>query len=654
MNAGQPAYSLIPRIFLSLNSWKTPVLISGALEAGFYGMLKSGSIDVEDTSNFKKVTLLYRWMRETCVFHINTIQILFNAANFGITTFYTKKIVDCCFKALDKENSHWGWKIIAGIGIFGSTFALAYKCSPRLHPHFFASDKETGEQVPIVVSQLPIGSLSPMKIREAISHQQQIATHLHAMKIVLDLAWACFDKHRFILPAFTLAQSAYCLWRDSQLKWVSFARNTTFPGKQYTTTFHMLALPQAGQSECLICSSELEKPITFCVSHVYCQPCTERLVTDKSKLLSIQTKKQKFEVIKDGRHEGYKFKASIEPELLPYCEHCKGRTKQNWCDLKVIDKDGIFTAPVTINWPSVDRQYLFENLYAIYNVAQSILAYLQTYPEIKGTIFQIQKVLIITDLIGLGATYYYLWEKISKKYNKEESIGLMIDAAALPIASVAISYFAVSKLNNLAKSASLLKELLHQLPISPEILKTLEVSWNSPVSHKLIQSLYINRIIGMVALTFFTEQRKTNLLSVACQLFNFMGISKLPWLEFKQTWERPLKMVWSRGGSFSSAFSNVDSVKSLQLSTYFITNRSDDLKSTLWSIYEYSDRVFDRSHWHKYWRTTNNTLRLIYAIELQSLSFVSLPGSFFPQFVEHSIKVIDTLWGTVVPKTRYN
>ena len=70
---------------------------------------------------------------------------------------------------------------------------------------------------------------------------------------------------------------------------------------------------------------------------------------------------------------------------------------------------GLFQATVNVERPPISLQPLFEKLYAIYNVAQAGLSYLQKYPELAVQIFTIQRVLLVTDFLGYGLTLHYLY-----------------------------------------------------------------------------------------------------------------------------------------------------------------------------------------------------------------------------------------------------
>src|SRR4029079_1286670 len=107
----------------------------------------------------------------------------------------------------------------------------------------------------------------------------------------------------------------------------------------------------------------------------------------------------------------------------PACPVCQDIPVHNECDIEVEDQlHGHFDANVIIDRPPVDRQELFETIYAIYNVAQAALAYLQTYTELAGAIFKIQKVLLVFDVIGYALTAYYLYKNVNKKFNPQDSL----------------------------------------------------------------------------------------------------------------------------------------------------------------------------------------------------------------------------------------
>ena len=176
----------------------------------------------------------------------------------------------------------------------------------------------------------------------------------------------------------------------------------------------------------------------------------------------------------------------------------------------------------------------------------------------------------------------------------------------------------------------------------PQVMPAIQgitMNWNGPITHTIIQCLYLNRIVAMFALTFFSERSKKNILSLAAQLFSFIGISKLNWIELSQNLAYPLKEIVARGGKLLHCYQS--SIKNLKMTTHFLVDQQGDLKSILQSIYNYTSSFFDNSMWCRESWISNQTGRsIIYRITLQNQVLVPSSDTFSPQLTDFSIRGI--------------
>ena len=231
---------------------------------------------------------------------------------------------------------------------------------------------------------------------------------------------------------------------------------------------------------------------------------------------------------------------------------------------------------------------------------------------------------------------------MNAKFNPKNSrVPKVAFIATLALTAVA-SYYAVLQLNAYLQSTIVLKEVLAQIGVTPEMLKNIDISWNSPIYHKLMQLLFINRIAASVALSFFSQRKKTSLLSIAAQLASFTGISSLKWIEMAETIQWPLEKVAASGGILLGSL-NEKSMKSLTTTYHFIVDTTN-LPGTLKTITDFTKNFFNKSTWDRFWFVTytngvETSRRLCYNVALQNNPLEAL--------TEYSIQGIDRIYGTV-------
>ena len=628
---------VVPQLIYAIGSQvslESCMAVANGFEAGFYAMLRGGS---QTTSKF------VNWIRETSVMHVYRIQLLFNLINTGLIVVAAKKLLEEAqnkFAATEidsNESSGMFASIPVALGVT-STVALAVYLIHR----FLSKPAE------------PSQTVGQVEISETTNFQQKVAKVLQITKLVITLALAFFTKNPVLL-ALSAGAAAYSLYKNMDIKWMTFSRtfpywsnNPQVPVTQLKATYNVLALPldeQVVSETCEICQDRDEQvDMAFCTHHVFHRACVADLAVSKSdsfidnpKILKTATDHYN----KNGfyTHTSHDYSISVSEDNFPACPVCQEIPFHNGCEIEVTDAvHGHFDASVTIERPPTNRQYLFENLYAIYNVAQAALAYLQTYSELAGAIFTIQKVMVIFDVIGYAMTAYYLYKNLNEKFNAQDKLWIKLAIVASLVAFAAVSYFAVLQINAYLKSAVVLKELLGQLDLSPDMLNLIEIDWKGPLSHQLMQTLYVNRIVSYVALSFFSDQWKTNLLSVAAQLGSFIGISNLNWIEISQT--------------FVTTSSRI---KSFSVTCHFLVDRvcaaPGHLLSSLQSVINYTSRFFEGSTWQTYWReyyyeNIKITSKLYYSFYLHQNPIESCTCGLIPTLTEYAVSVIDAFYGT--------
>lgn len=281
----------------------------------------------------------------------------------------------------------------------------------------------------------------------------------------------------------------------------------------------------------------------------------------------------------------------------------------------------------------VANQGLFEKSYTAYNVVQAGLAYLQKYPELTSLTLKIQKVFTIVDLLGLAATSVILYQKQTKKFEKSHPKAFKV-AAALSIAALgALSYGFVRGLNAYLTPTQTLKDAL--VRFDPTILKGINVDFASPLSHQLMQSLYVCRIVTSFALSFFSQNQMLGMTSAFSQAFSLFRISQLKWINVVQNLEYPLQVIKAAGGKIA-----VDPKYFKQMISRFsfmvhnsCTQNSTHLHSTLKSIFNYvSLKRFENSFWDD-WHSTSRFVNFGYSRHLVTTTWARTSFKYFRALV---------------------
>ena len=595
------------------------------------------------------------WIRETSIARFQNIQILFNLLNVGVVLFAGTKLLQETQRRFSATPASAGLfaSFPVALGVIGITSATVY-----LLNRFLSDQPEPPERI------------GQVEMSEKMSFDQKGAQVLQIAKLVISVGLLFFSKHQFWL-AFSIATDGYSLFKNKALKWLTFSRsfpiispNPQVPVIALKATYKVLVLPfdqlAAAKDQCAICLDDSQDVnMTFCANHLFHKDCVADLAVSKSDSFvnNPAITKTATRHYSNGvyTHTTYGYKIGVSQNNFPACPICRDIPLQNECEIEVTDQlHGKINASVTIRRPPKDHQHQFETLYAIYNVAQAALAYLQTYSEMAGVIFTIQKVMLVFDVVGYLTTTYYLYKHLNVKLNPQDSLAIKLSIVAALVATAAVSYFVMLQINAYLRSALVLKEILAKLDISPEILNTISISWNSPLTHKLMQCLYVNRIVSLVALSFFSNQWKTNLLSITAQMGSLIGISRLMWIEMTQTLQWPLEKVVAAGGHLLG-YLHERSLQSLSFTSHFIIDRACasnavHLQTTLQSIYNFTVNFFNDSTWYHYWQVTyqygiETGRKLVYEISLQNYPVQPCGCNLIPTLTGYTIKVHDAALG---------
>lgn len=632
MSIPAAVHSQIPQWICAAASkitWENTLAYSLACSSGLEALFHASLVGGVQTNKY------IRWVRDTCVTHFKIIQNLFTAANAVSIIYTSARIANELNKkfhiteiVLNSSLQDCTMKMLPVLLGSGACITLGIALWKTSTPSLMPARQQT-------IPAKPLLPACNVDITEDLSKQQQIARLCHIIKIVLNISLTCLTASP-LGCVMTLATSAYTLLKNRKLTRINLAFNipaspvTPMPYPDVTSmrvTYRMLKLPvpeSAFSNECRVCRENDVGKVAFCVNHLFCQNCVIRHILDQDRTLYVRnaqgtsdpTTYSKFHLILRSsdylrilRHDRDRtsYSISVPHENLPNCPDCRAASSPyHTLDVEMQEaQNKTFNARVRIK-PPVDapvvtpsnKQTLFANLYAAYNVVQAGLSYLQKYPELAATLFKVQQVMMITDIIGYAYTTHSLYKRIEAKLGLKNPVAVKafkVAALATAVAVMALSYYVTLQINTYLQSAIVLKDLLAKLPIAPQVLKNIDISWNSPLSYRLIQSLYINRIVSTVALAFFSTERKAHLLSAAAQIAGLVGTFKLRWIEMAQ----------------------LDHCnQNAKLIAHFLVDPSctlepTHLQSAVQSIYQCVNKLLDKATWHSYWWVNETSRRLM-------------------------------------------
>ncbi len=679
MSIPQAVHSQIPTWVSYFASQVTPekaIAVGSILEGVFYSSIRT--VDSQENRTVK-------WLCETAVSNRVTIQMLFTAANVATCLYYTQRIFNA-------TRSRFSLPVAAIAAIAPCALnALLYKQADKI----LNSATESRLQ-------------SLLKLPDNASSTQEEVWFVHRTKIGQQVALALLAQNPINLAIDGLC-NAHSFFKNAQLKWKDFTfsfesgdenfENSVDKGR---VTYKELILPPPKSSEkkqCSICQLDGDEvddegqrapllEVATCVHHFYHKTCLNESIESQLEKLTLdgmQIPPPHIEYETNAR--GHRFQksvnytANLDFEKLPACPDCRDRLYQNDISIRVTDIEGhVHKASVSIVRPT-NRQPIFEKVYAVYSAVQAALSYLQGYPELAPTIYKIQKLMLVTDLIGLAGTIYYTTKDKGKTPNDIPTrTGLSHDTIAFiraglfTVVSLVPLYFGVLNANRYLQPKITLKDLF------PSGLNVTEISWNPPKEDLYMQTLHLVRIAATFALSFFSTQPKTNWFSTAAQISSLTSLSRLRWVQLTQLLESPLSKIMAEGGQLeqSSLFSwkqrlmrgalyggailptkiETEDLKSLTVTSYFSLDRScttepAHLRSALQAMGERLNSLFDQSTWSRYWSFVQTKIgvqffkSLKFGVKLLSHPEQSCGCSLPISLVNVAIKGVDKTVGAV-------
>ena len=652
--------SMVPQgvFYLWNHLWKKIPIIHSILEGAFYGSV--GGVDLKANRHLQQIS-------KTLVDRIHGVQTIFNVINVGTIWLCATKL---CAEIPENTKPHMFKKaddiLSTSLLAIAILFAVAVDkvILNQVSRYFFPTTKKVAPRSGVVWEKTS-------------NLNQKISKVLHLTKLILNITSIYFAKNRFWI-GMDLAASGYSLWKNTRLEWMYFRKNFQEflfgHMNKVEVVYKMLLLSPKGSSvkeKCSICLDDTnELDMTFCTYHAFHQNCIIPHVIEKINDSGVFLKNSflHLQVTDHYRdhvytHTSHAYSAKIPQDNLPSCPICRDFPPQNGCDIKISDTE----ASVTLaGKPSAYSQELFEKLYTTYNVVQTGLSYLQKYPELAVLIFKIQKILLVINFLGYALTLYFLAIKLIEigasakdKENFDKAIKNLLITTIGILATASLSYLIVFKINPYLQSSSVLEKLFKQLPISSEILEGLEMKWESPLIHRLMQCVHINQIVASIALAFFSKQKMLQCVNIVAQIFTLFRISQLKWIKCIQRLHEPdMKM---RGSL--NRYMHQYSLKTLNFEIYFMvhpscTTEETHLQSVVKSIYRYINNMFDKSDWDRYWKVTyKNGVEiskvLHYKIKLQPNPISSCECTLTPTVSDLSMNFIDSQFGKAVVGIKY-
>ncbi len=635
---------------LFLGSQVTPERViagTAALEALFYGCLKV---------NPNQEPAIVHWMRDTTAEYIREVQTLFNLVNAAASLYYAKRF-------LESANSRFYFAATLPQNLTRHLpLALATASIGALILHNFLSHS---------CLKNPEPKPGDVLTSESTYRTQTLAKTLHTTKLILNAAWGVFSRDR-MAQVFDLLQTGYSYAQNLKVNWLKYSWVGDTDKPEFTgngieavfVTYSFLRRPvnDPPVDECGSCFEDaIKKDVAWCSNHLSHLECVKKTLASPTRTGRILNK-SRFQAIRTSYHPSAPllgYRVTLNPENVQNCPTCRRIPPASSYDIQVKNKTGIFesTAAIGETDPALlqskahaeKMDMLIENLVAAYSIVQVGLAYLQTYPQLAGTIYKIQSAMILIDLCSLFAVGVTLKKRVASKWEEGFQNPLMnkILFPAAVTMTFAFSYFAVFQLNAYSKSTLILKDLVSKLLINPDPLKTLSAEWTSPISHTLLQSLYMSRVIGSLALACFTENRRANIVSAVAQLLSLAGLSSLKWIEFQQRIGWPLWAIVAPGKGVLSSNLRLNSVSELTLTSRFLVagqyaNDSNHLHDTLQSINNFVRRTFDHSSWDSLRLDQEEWIRHPhFVVHLQNKMIEFVGKTVAPFFWDHHLSLLN-------------
>lgn len=602
---------IIPQWFLDFHSqftWEIPAGFTSLAEHVFYSYIQG----VEENSPDKKIA-------DFCITHFNEIQFAFNVINAGTVALLAQEF-------------------------FGLPFISIVLC-------------------PIIITFLNILIIDhsrPVEVKETdrvsvsdiVTTQQTWAKVLHLSKILFNILFIAYGKSS-TFTYFCLAGTAYSFMKNHHLKWAEFTCSFSSPYySNCTYTFLKLSPPLNLRDKiCTICSKNSpDLDLAFCPSHAFHSDCiTNHLMTI---LPNIQEKETVLDPIGPFfpffRHNILITQDANRIPLsnYPTCPVCKQIPNHSTLESNTIE---IEKPPVESN--IVLRRFIFP----FYQVLKIGLAILQTYPELAPTLFKIQQVLLIPDLMNFLSTCFFLQEEMISTFDVDKDHSLVFLALTMGACFIA-SYFFLQRINMVTNPSTDLQSLANSLPVGGG---KLHLSWSSLKIHTFMCCLISTHLIASVALILLSEKQHLSPVNTVTQILNLaVSLSTLlnfRWISFTYLLNKPLQYALENGGSIGSSLYPSD-LKSLSYEGVMMIPPScsyqhSHLESVVHSIQEFCQNLFKQSIWKDvYWMVTYQNgveigRTLYYDVLFKNVSILQCDCTLPIAVASQAITAIDNLFG---------
>ncbi|WP_420422443.1 hypothetical protein [Simkania sp.] len=605
--------ALIPQWFSSLHSqfsWQVPIGISSLAEGAFYSYIQG----VEQDSPDKKIAAF-------CIAHFHEIQFAFNVINAGAVAVFAHEFFEASF--------------ISCIGTVGLAELALFDILKKRQSNPIDGTEN-----------------SQVSMQEVITDQQTHAKVFHLTKIALSILAIVYGKVT-TSTYFCLAGTAYSFTKNHHLKWAEFSCRfpREFSDVKYTFLKLSPSLKLRDQS-CTICSKNSpELDLAFCPNHAFHSDCITKHLA--SNLPEIRVKETFLVPRINPNHwlGGGNITVTRNANRIPLCNYptCPA------CD-EIPNHSTLESHTIEIEKPLVESIEIYKRfLFPSYQVIKIGLALLQTYPELAPTIFKIQQVLLIPDVLSFLSTCYPLMEGSRKKFAIQQNDALVLTALVIGVCFLA-SYFYIRMVNEGLTPSTDLKSLVSQLP---DAAGKLELSWSSFGIHTFMSCLTLTHLIAIIAQIFFSEKQQLSVGSTSAQILNLalslIALLNIRWIAFSYFLDKPLQYALDNGGSIGSSISPNDltslTYKGVMMIPSSCSNQLPHLESVVRSIQEFCQNYFKQAFWkNAYWMVTYQNgveigRTLYYDVLVKNLSALQCDCSLPINIASQTMTAMDNILG---------
>jgi len=585
---------------------------AAVLESCAYGALKATNGPVHKS---------IRWIRENTIAHIKTIQLFFLAINTSAVLFCSKELLrglqeKFSLSRIDLQGSPRFFLQLTGTLL--TAYAIGACTVGRLFPAFQPFQGTLGDGLFGEIRTHPLQDLSRV---------------IHVTKLVLQLA-LCFFTNKPLAWGVALVSTFDSYLKNSKIRWLQFfslfVYNPAKPAqmgafgqerrrivggvRMVKMMYWMLLLrpePTTAVERCPSCDMQVapnEEAFAFCPRHIVHGRC---VAADIGNCIEAVVRLCDYRKNLHARRTGFsteytwEYDVGADVSLAPLCLECETPPLQNGFVAQMYDiNDRRWYGSSVSLLGQKEAQHVFEILSFIYSTFQAALTSLQKHPYLAASIFQLQKVMMISDIVFLGLTGYYCYRRAKEKYlppeeeqNTRKAARFYTAAAITAAGSALASCLAAYWLKACLKPSIELSELVKEMGLATAFTG-LKVDWGAPLVYTLMQALYVNRSLATLALSFFSEQKTVNYFSLEMQLLSLLGISQLRWMELSFF---PTLYEQDTSDDFLAAMG----LKNVQQRMHYIVHPTSDkahLRSILTSIATHADGFWDNASWYSpYW-----------------------------------------------------